>query len=318
VTVFLVRRLIAGIVIIILVSLLVFTAMRLLPGDPILMLITPTEKAEYTEQQADLLRHEFGLDRPLVVQYVDWIGHSIRGDLGTSIVYRKGVSSIIQTRLPVTVHLGVIALVISVLIGIPVGTICAMRRNSWIDNVLTVFSNIGITVPIFWLGLIMMYFFGLKLKILPVFGYTAPFSDFWLSSRQAIMPVICLAVYPMAALVRQSRSSMLEVMRQDYIRTAWSKGLRERLIVSRHALKNGLIPIVTLLGMNVSTIVGGAVLTETVFNIPGMGRLAVEAVINQDFPVVQGTVLVISIAVILSNLIVDVSYGWLDPRVRYS
>jgi peptide/nickel transport system permease protein len=315
---FLVRRLIAGVIIVILVSVLVFAAMRLLPGDPILMLVTPTEKAEYTEAQIELLRHEFGMDRPLVVQYFDWIGNTIHGDLGSSIVYRKGVTSIIQTRLPVTLHLGVVALFFSICIGIPIGTICAMRRNGWLDNVLTVFSNIGITVPIFWLGLIMMYVFGLKLKLLPVFGYTAPFDDFWMSFRQGIMPVICLAVYPIASLVRQTRSSMLEVMRQDYIRTAWSKGLRERLVVARHALKNGLIPIVTLLGMNVSYIVGGAVLTETVFNIPGMGRLAVEAVINQDFPIVQGVVLVISIAVISCNLLVDISYGWLDPRVRYS
>jgi peptide/nickel transport system permease protein len=163
----------------------------------------------------------------------------------------------------------------------------------------------------------MIYFFGLYLGILPVFGYTSPFTDFWLSTKQVIMPVICLAVFPIASITRQTRSSMLEVMQQDYVRTAWSKGLRERAIVVRHALKNGLIPVVTLLGMNVGIIIGGSVLIETVFNIPGMGRLAVDAIINQDYPMVQGVVLLVAAAVALTNLSVDLSYGWLDPRIRY-
>jgi peptide/nickel transport system permease protein len=165
--------------------------------------------------------------------------------------------------------------------------------------------------------MLFIYFFGLYLKILPVFGYTSPFTDFGASIKQIIMPVACLAVYPIASITRQTRSSMLEVMRQDYIRTAWSKGLKERGVIIKHAIKNGLIPVVTLLGMSVGIVIGGSVLIETVFNIPGMGRLAVDAILNQDYPIVQGVVLLVSTAVAVSNLAVDLSYGWLDPRIRY-
>ena len=193
-----------------------------------------------------------------------------------------------------------------------------MRRGKTLDSVVTSLSNIGITIPGFWLGVMLIYFFGLYLNWLPVEGYTSPFKDFWLCTRQLVMPVICLVLFPIASLTRQTRSSMLEVMRQDYIRTAWSKGLRERFVIFRHALKNGLIPVITLSGMNLSLIVGGSVVIEQVFNIPGMGRLAVTSILNQDYPYVQGVVLVIACFVMLVNLLVDVTYGWLDPRIRYS
>ena len=197
-------------------------------------------------------------------------------------------------------------------------SICAIRRGGILDFLITLISNFAIAVPVFWLGILGIYLFGLNLGWLPIQGFTSPFDDFWLSIRKSIMPVICMAMPSIAFLARQTRSSMLEIVRQDYIRTAWSKGLRESAIVLKHALKNALIPVVTLLGINLRTLVGGAVLVETVFNIPGMGRLAVTSVINKDFITVQACVLIIAIVVLLGNLIVDISYGWIDPRIRYN
>jgi peptide/nickel transport system permease protein len=220
-------------------------------------------------------------------------------------------------RIPLTIHLGVLAFILAHAVGIAAGVICAVRRGKWLDTVVTVLANLGITIPTFWLGIMMIYLFAVYLKWLPVMGYTSPFTDFWLSTKQLIMPVISLAVLPMASAARQTRSSMLEVMQQDYIRTAWSKGLKERGVIFKHALKNGLIPVFTLAGLHLSTIIGGSVLIETVFNIPGMGRLAVSSVLNRDYQVTQGITVVIAAAIILVNLIIDISYSWLDPRVRY-
>lgn len=315
---YVIRRLIQAVIVFFLVSILVFMVMRLLPGDPIYMLISKASAQSSTESQIDKLRHEYGLDRPMIVQYVDWLGGIFHGDLGVSIVNGRNVRQDILRRLPITLHLGLLALVISFILGVPAGVICAVRRGGWIDTIVTSLANIGITIPVFWLGVVLMYLFALKLKWLPVFGYTSPFTDFWLNTKQIIMPVFCLAITNVAAIARQARSSMLEVMRQDYIRTAWSKGLKERAVILRHGLKNGLIPVIVLLGLGLSGIIGGSVLVETVFNVPGMGRLAVEAMGNQDYPVIQGVVLFFAAMVLLTNLIVDLSYGWFDPRVQYS
>jgi len=316
-TTYIIRRLIHAFFVLFLVTLIVFFAMRLLPGDPILMLVTSTEQQEYTEEQIIKLRHEFGLDKPLILQYLDWISSVLRGNLGTSILNRQPVEQELLRRLPITLHLGGLAFIIGHIIGIPAGIISAVRRGTLLDSVVTTLANLGITVPNFWLAILMMYAFGLYLGWLPIMGYSSPFDDFWLSTRQMIMPVICLAIFPIAGSARQARSSMLEVMGQDYIRTAASKGLTERMIIFRHALKNGLIPILTLSGMGIPIILGGSVFIETVFVIPGLGRLAVSSVINQDYPYVQGVTLLIAITVVLSNLVVDLAYGLLDPRVRY-
>jgi peptide/nickel transport system permease protein len=291
--------------------------MRLLPGDPILMLVTASEAESSTQEQIDSLRKEFGLDKPMVVQYFNWLGGVFRGDLGESILQRAPVAEEIIRRVPITLHLGLLALVLSIIIGIPAGVICAVRRGTWLDTAVTFLSNLGITIPNFWLGIILIYVFAVTLNWLPVQGYTSPFTDFWKNTRQIIMPVLCLCVFPIASAARQTRSSMLEVMHQDYIRTAWAKGIDEKLIVLRHGLKNALIPVVTLMGMSFSMILGGAVIIETVFNIPGMGRLAVASVLNQDYPYVQGITLIIAIMVVLSNLLVDIANSWLDPKVHY-
>lgn len=299
------------------VSLAIFFMMRLLPGDPILILVSMEQASQYTQEEIDDLVHTHGFDKPLLVQYGDWMSNVLQGDLGDSIIGHFDVADEIVKRIPITAHLGVLAFVISIIIGIPVGVVCAARRGSWMDTVLTLLANGGICVPIFWLGIILIWLFALYLGVLPTYGYTSPIKDFWLSTRQSVMPVFCLAIYPIASAARQTRSSMLEVLGQDYIRTASAKGLKERVIIMRHALKNGIIPVVTLQGMMLSHILGGSVLVETVFNIPGMGRLAVEGIQSLDYAVVQGIILVMAVAVVGTNIIVDLLYGWLDPRIRY-
>ncbi len=317
-TAYIIRRMILAVVVLLLVSIFVFLALRLLPGDPVLMYMSASSVQQITEEQLDLVRHEFGLDKTLPMQYFDWIGGVLHGDFGTSILNKSPVMQEILKRLPITLYIGVLAFIVAIIVGIPAGVLCAIRRGSWSDNVVTTFANLGITVPVFWLGIILIYIFALYLKWLPVMGYTSPFTNFWLSTKQLLMPVFCLAVGPLAGNARQARSSMLEVIGKDYIRTAWAKGLRERAVILRHALKNGLMPVVTLSGIGVGTILGGSVLIEQVFNIPGMGRLAVTSVMNQDYPYVQAIALIMAASVVLANLLVDISYGWLDPRVHYN
>lgn len=294
-----------------------FTTIRFLPGDPILMLVSEQEIGQMSEEKIALLKHEYGLDKQVVVQYFDWVSEIFHGDFGKSIFYRTKVANEIAKSLPVTLYLGSISFVLGVFIGIPAGVLSAVRRTSVVDTIVTTLANIGITVPVFWLGFILVFLFGIKLKVLPVFGFTFPFQDFSLSMKQIVMPIICLTVGQIAGITRQTRSAMLEVIRQDYIRTAWSKGLRERTIVIGHGLKNCLIPVVTLLGMWVRVLFGGTVFVETVFNIPGMGRLLVTAVFGHDYSIVQGVTLIIAAVVALSNLLVDISYVWIDPRIRY-
>jgi peptide/nickel transport system permease protein len=316
-TTYIIRRFFQSIVVLIIVTMIVFFSMRLLPGDPILMLITADDLQSISEAEIASLRKEYGLDKPMIVQYANWVKGVVQGDFGKSIVHGGPVIKDIVDRLPITLYLGILAFAISIVVGIPLGIISAVRRGKWLDAWVTVIANLGITVPTFWLGILLIYLFALYLGLLPVQGYTSPFDDFWLSFRKILMPVFCLSIFPIASAARQTRSSMLEVMGQDYIRTAWSKGLKERFIIVRHALKNALIPVVTLQGMLLRNIFSGQVLIETVFNIPGMGRLAVDAVLAQDYAIVQGVTLLIVIVVLFANLLVDLSYGWLDPRIRY-
>jgi len=314
---FIIRRLILAVIILTIVSFFVFFAMRLLPGDPILLIVTATSVREYNQQQIEQLRHEHGLDKPLIVQYVDFTGKALRGDFGVSIFDHRPVRPEIMKRAVISVYIGIASWIIGHIIGIPLGIIAAMRRGTWLDNLVVFLSNIGITVPSFWLGMILVYLFSLRLGWLPTMGFTSPFDDFWLSTKQVIMPLACLVVNPISGSSRQMRSSLLEVMHQDYIRTAWSKGLRERVVVFKHALRNGIIPVVTLAGVHLSIIIGGAVIIEMVFNIPGMGRLLVTSIINKDYPYVQCIILLIASSIVLINLLVDLAYGWFDPRVRF-
>lgn len=317
-TAYIIRRILMGIFVIFLVTVMVFLFIRLLPGDPLTIYLNRTDLQQLTDEQLYQLRVEFGLEKTLPLQYVEWIGGLFTGDLGQSIYYDIDVAILIGERLPVTLYLGFLAFVLSGVFGIFFGVICALRRGTWIDTGVTLLANIGVTMPAFWVGIILIYLLAVKAGWLPVSGYTSPFVDFWLSTRKIIMPVLCLSLFPVASLTRLTRSSMLEVIQQDYIRTAWAKGLRERLIISRHTIKNGLIPVVTVVGVQIAFIFGGSVLIESVFNINGVGRLMTQAVQNQDYLIVQAGTLIIAVMVVVSNLIVDISYGWLDPRIRYN
>jgi peptide/nickel transport system permease protein len=315
---YIIRRLIIALVVLILVSMLVFAILRFLPGDPIFLYIQENTFEKLTPEVMQELRVQYGLDKSVPEQYFVWISSVFRGDFGTSILYRMSVLQMISQALPVTISLGLPALIISAILGISFGTISALRRGKWEDTAATTAANLGITAPSFWVGVLLMYVLALKLNWLPPYGYTSPFADFGMYVKKAIMPVICLSIFPIGALTRQTRSSMLEIIRQDYIRTAWSKGLKERTIVVRHALKNALIPVITLLGMQVRSVIGGMVVIETVFNVPGVGRMSVEALFSRDFIVVQAIVLLTSTIVVLSNLFVDIAYGFFDPRIKYS
>lgn len=314
---YIVRRLLSALVVLLLITAVVFIVMHLLPGDPILLYLSQDTVTAFTAEEIVAARHEFGLDKPVIVQYLNWLSGVLHGDLGESIFRSTKVTEEIGNALPITLYLGMLAWVISHVIAIPAGVICAVKRGKWVDTILTILANIGITAPQFWVGILLIYVFGLYLNWLPIFGYTSPFDDFWLSIKKVIMPVFCLSLVPLSGCVRQTRSAMLEVVRQDYIRTAWSKGLAERNVILRHAIKNGIIPVVTLAGMAVPLIIGGQVLIETVFGIPGIGRLSVTALFSRDYAIVQGIVLVIAVFVVLVNLLVDIAYGWLDPRIHY-
>jgi peptide/nickel transport system permease protein len=317
-TAYIIRRLMQGILVIVLISIFVFLLMRLLPADPLMLYIAQNQLDQISEEDYHNLQVEFGLDKTMPMQYLDWLANVFRGDLGTSIFYNEKVNTLIAERLPVTAYISILALILAIILGVTAGVISALRRGGVVDVIVTSLANFGISIPIFWLGVLLIYFLGLYLKVLPIQGYTSPFTNFSLSIKQLIMPVFCLSVTAMASKARLTRSSILEVIRQDYIRTAWAKGLRERVIVIRHVLKNGMIPVITLIGLQVSNIFGGSVLIETVFNIPGMGRLIVSSVFAQDYSVIQGCSLIFAFVVVMVNLIVDISYGWLDPRIRYA
>jgi peptide/nickel transport system permease protein len=310
---FIVRRLFQTIVILFIVSILVFSLMHLLPGDPVSIMLGDNA----TQEEVEHLRQELGLDKPLPLQYANWIGDLLTGDLGQSISLNEDVNELMKQRLPVSFHIGTMAFILAMIIGIPAGVIAAVKRGGWLDSLITVTANLGMAVPIFWLGILGIYLFALKLGWLPVQGYTSPTEDFWKSLHQSIMPVVLLSLVSLAQLARQTRSSMLEVIRQDYIRTARAKGLKENHVILKHALRNALIPVITLLGMGLANLVGGSVFIEQVFNIPGMGRLMVQSIFGKDYIVVQSVVIIIATVVAFANLLVDIAYGYVDPRIRY-
>jgi peptide/nickel transport system permease protein len=317
VTAYIIRRLLQGLFVILIITILVFFAIRYLPGDPLLTYVSGSQFQALNPEQIKSLRQEFGLDKPVIVQYGIWVLDLFRGDLGTSIFYREPVSKLLATRLPITLHVGLTAFILSSILGIAAGTVSALRRGKWMDTVITFIANIGICVPAFWLAILLIYLFSYRLGLLPIGGYTSPFSSFWLSTRQLILPVLCLSIFGLAGGARQSRSSVLEVISQDYVRTAWSKGLSERAVTMRHILKNSLIAVVVFQGMGFAYILGGSVFIESVFGINGIGRLAASSVNKQDYAVIQAIVLLTSVMVTLTNLVVDISLAWLDPRIRY-
>ena len=316
---YMIRRLFMGLIVIIIVTVIIFLLIRLLPGDPLLVYISAQRLNTATFDPAQLaqLQARFGLDKSLPEQYIAWIGGMFQGDFGESIQFQEPVSKLILDRTPVTLHLNIVAAIFATVFGIGFGIICALRRGTWLDTVVTFLANIGITVPSFWAAILLLYVFGLKLHWVPIGGYTSPFVDFWLNMRQIVLPVFCLSLFGLAADARLTRSCMLEVIAQDYIRTAWAKGLKERVIVVRHTIKNGLIPIVANMGFLVAGLFGGSVIIETLFNINGVGRLLTAALLGQDYMIVQASTLLFTVLITFSNIAVDISYGWLDPRIRY-
>ena len=306
-------RILSAIPVLLIVSLITFGLMRLIPGDP----AAAIAGIAATPAQIEQLRQDLGLDQPIWVQLLHYYEGLAQGDLGRSLLLGKGVFAATMERLPVTIGLSLYALVFTLLIGIASGIVAALRQNSWIDQAAMMFAMIGISVPNFFLGLLMIILFAVHLGWLPSGGYVAFSEDpvGWLKSLA--MPAFSLALLQAGLLARITRSSMLEVLRQDYIRTARAKGLPQRKVVLKHALSNALIPIVTVVGIIISLLLSGAVVTEALFSIPGMGQLLTQAVLNRDYPMVQGGLLLVTTFLVLVNITVDVLYAVLDPRVRY-
>ncbi len=306
-------RLASAVPILLIVSLMTFSLMHFIPGDPAVAIAglaaTPAQIAQ--------LREDLGLNEPFLTQLFTWYGGLLQGNLGRSILMGQPVIDVMIFRLPVTLALAAYALVLTLLIGLTAGIFAALRHNTWVDQVAMIFAMFGISLPNFWLGLLMIIFFAVMLGWLPTGGYIAFTDSPWGWLRTSTMPAFSLALLQVGLLARITRSTMLEVLRQDFIRTARAKGLPRRTVVIKHALANALIPITTVVGIIISLSVSGSVVTESLFSIPGVGQLLTQAVLNRDYPLVQGGLLVVTALLVFVNVLVDVSYALLDPRVRY-
>jgi len=306
------RRLLATIPLLFLVSLVVFALVHALPGDPAVLFLGEEADPETLAR----FRVRLGLDRPLVAQYAAWLGRALRGDLGRSLRTNQPVAEAILERLPVTLELLVAALSVSLAIAIPMGIVSAVKRNSGVDLVTTVFALVGFAMPGFWLGIILIYVFALLLRWLPPSGWVPLPASVPQNLLSLVLPAFTLGTALAALVTRQLRSGMLEVLRQDYVRTAQAKGLSERQVVGKHALKNALISVVTVVGLQLGGLLGNTIITETLFALPGVGRLMIDSIFSRDFFVVQGVILFLAVGYVLSNLLVDVLYSYLDPRIR--
>lgn len=304
------------VLVLLLVSMVSFVITMMLPGDPALAMLG--EERALDEEAYQAAREKLGLNDPIPVQYLNWLGRVIRGDLGTSIRDGTQVVEKLKTRLPVTVELGLLSLLLALAIAIPTGVISAVKPNSKLDLAGTLFATSGVAIPHFWMGVLLIYVFALWLRWLPASGYVSPTEDLGANLRLMVMPVLTLGTGLAAVIMRQVRSEMLEVMRHEYVTTARSKGLGERTVVSTHALRNALIPVITIIGLQIGRIFGGTVVTETIFAMPGVGRMIAEGILNRDFLVVQGGVLTLTVAVVAANLITDILYAYLDPRIKYT
>ncbi len=312
-TQYVLRRLLLMVPVAFLVTILVFLLLRLSPGDPVLV---------YAGEERDpvslaAIRRSLGLDKPLPVQYVAWLSHAVRGDFGRSIRTTQPVAEAVVERLPATLELGLVALFLSISIALVIGTLSAVKRNSAVDLLATGFTLAGVSLPNFFLAIILILIVSLALRLLPPSGYIPLADDPLGNVRRIVLPAVTLATASLAVNMRQVRSSLLDALGQDYIRTARAKGLQETAIIARHALKNALIPVVTLVGLQVGAILEGAFITETIFVWPGIGKLAVDSIGGRDYPVVQAIVLFSALFFMLSTLLVDMLYAWLDPRISY-
>lgn len=309
-----IKKLLLSLFTIFAVSVFSFAIVQLTPGDPVRSMLG----TEADEAAVQATREELNLDKPIVQQYVIWAGNVLHGDFGRSLVLNQEIRDILATRIPVTLSLTLPALALSLIFGILIGVVCAIYRGSVIDQILTVLMTTMNGIPVFWIGIMMIYLFGVKLGWLPLMGYTSPSENFVEYVRQAIMTVIIISFGPLSSIARQVRTNMLEVINQDYIRTARANGIREGSVKYRHALKNSLIPVITLVALQVRSMVGGSLLAEQVFSIAGMGRLIMTSVMNKDYLTVQATTFVISLFVVICNFLLDIAYGIVDPRIRLS
>lgn len=309
------QRLIQTIPVLFILSLLVFGLTFLVPGDPVTALLGPgiNRSAESVEQA----REELGLNDPVPVQYVNWLGRALQGDLGRSTSTGQQVSEALLRRIPVTAELAFISMALSILVALPLGILSAVKRNTVWDLGASFFSVVGLALPNFWLAILLIFFFSVRLGWLPSSGHISVFEAPLEGIRHMILPAIALAGGSAATLTRYIRSSLLEVLRNDYIRTAYSKGLSGRVVLVRHALKNAMIPVVTVIGIQLGLLMGGSLIVESIFLIPGVGSMMVNAIFTRDFPIIQAGALVLATLVLLINLLVDILYGFLDPRIRY-
>ena len=312
---YVIQRLVIALLTLLGMSVVIFTLLRLAPGDIVDILFSTAGYVSQDEKTA--IMKELGIDRPYWVQYLDWLRQILTGDLGKSYRYDQPAWQIIRPLVPVTLELAALSTLFAVLIGVPSGVISAVRQDTTLDYLLRVFSLAGLSMPAFWLGMVIILGLVTWFAWIPPLSYVSPFQDAKLHAVQFLLPSLAVGYRSSALIMRITRSSLLEVMREDYIRTAWAKGQTGRVVIWRHALKNAMLPVVTVIGIEFAFLIGGLVVTETVFNLPGVARFLVQAILWRDYPIVQNLVMFIAIVVILSNLLVDMLYGVLDPRVRY-
>jgi len=307
------RRVLATIPVMGVVALTVFALLHLTPGDPAAIIA-----GDYAApQDIAKIRSALGLDKPLLTQVGVWLGNVVRGDLGTSIYSGLPVTTLIAQRVGPTIALTLIAMVFSVAVAVPLGVWAAWRQGSWIDRLIMLLSVSGFSMPVFWLGFLLVWVFAIQLSVLPVQGYQPMAAGPWQFLRHLILPALTLSLVYMALIARMTRASMLGVLKEDYVRTAFAKGLAPQRVLLGHALKAASLPVVTIIGVGFALLIGGAVVTESVFAVPGIGRLTVDAIVRRDYPVIQGVVLIISGVYVLLNLVIDLLYVVLDPRIRY-
>ena len=312
-TAFVAKRMLATIPVMGVVALFVFLMLRLSPGDPAAVIAGDYASPADIER----IREQLGLNDPIIVQFGTWIWSLVQGDLGISIFTNLPVTHLIAQRLEPTIMLALTTIVFAVLVAVPMGVLAAWKSGTWIDRGIMIFAVAGFSIPVFVLGYILIYGLSLELKWLPVQGYRSPFEDFGQFVRHIILPTVTLSVIYIALIARITRASVLEVLEEDYIRTARAKGQTERRVLLGHALKNAAVPIVTVIGLGIALLIGGVVITESVYNIPGLGRLVVDAILKRDYPIIQGLILMFSLVYILVNLAIDILYTLLDPRIRY-
>ena len=310
---FLAGRILATIPVMVVVATVVFLLLRLAPGDPAAILAGDVA----TPEQIAAIRSRLGLDQPILVQFAEWIWRLVRGDLGTSIISNQPVARLIGERLEPTLALATTTIVFAVLVAVPLGVIAAWRHGTWIDRAVMALSVIGFSIPVFVLGYLWIFGLAMELRLFPVQGYTSPTAGLWPFLSRLVLPTLTLSVIYIALIARITRASVLETLGEDYVRTARAKGVGERSVLTHHALRNAAVPIISVIGIGIALLISGVVITESVFNLPGLGRLTVDAVLARDYPVIQGVILLFSFLYVLVNLGIDVAYTVLDPRIRY-